>query len=178
MFSFFKKSPKKPEYTENVWTEKAYKYQALHQDMLNAIDSGEKVFIFTHFEKTLKEICFVLEQMKVNFYQFSKGDDTSIISFNQVVIFQADALQKNTIHQLQRLPSHAPALFYIIEHFPIRQNDEELLATLFEISPRSKPIFYISLDDAVLQQFVTTNLKQILEKLGIKPEESINLDGN
>jgi preprotein translocase subunit SecA len=173
MFSLLKKlfsSP--PIIPEKVWAMKAYKYQGLYQDTLQAHKNGEKVLIFTQFEKTLEEACFVLEQKKVNFYRFSKGDEVAILNFHQLAVFQVNALQKNTIKDLQSLLHQAPVQLFIIEHHPLRANDEELIAILREIAPQSEPIFYTSLEDAVLAQFATDNLKQLLEKLGMKPDES------
>ncbi|SFE84124.1 P-loop NTPase family protein [Thermoflexibacter ruber] len=173
MFSLLKKlfsSP--PIIPEKVWAMKAYKYQGLYQDILQAHKNGEKVLIFTQFEKTLEEVCFVLEQKKLNFYRFSKGEEVAILNFNQLAIFQANALQKNTVKDLQKLLHQAPVQLFIIEHHPLRTNDEELIATLREIAPQSQPVFYTSLEDAVLAQFATDNLKQLLHKLGMKPEES------
>lgn len=174
MFSFLKKSPKKPAYKENVWVSKAYKYQGLYEDIKETINLGGKTLIFTHFAKTYEEIAFVLEQMSVNFYRFQKGDDTAILSFNQVAVFQADTLQSHTIKQLQSLIVPKSDRFCIIEHFPMREHDDTLLDTLAEINVEVKPTFYISLDDAVLKPFIGENLAEMLEKLGMKPEECIS----
>jgi len=158
---------------EKVWATKAYKYQGLYEDILQANKNGEKVLIFTQFEKTYEEVCFVLEQKNLNFYKFNKGDEVAILNFNQLAIFQATALQRNTIKDLQRLLLQAPVQFFIIEHHPLRAEDEKLIATLNEISPQIQPVFYTSLEDAVLAKFATENLKQLLEKLGMQPEESL-----
>lgn len=174
MFSLLKKLFSSPTIiSERVWTTRAYKYQGLYQDILQAYKNGEKVLIFTQFEKTLEEVCFVLEQKELNFYKFNKGDDIAILNFNQLAVLQVNALQKNTVKDLQKLLHQDPVQLFIIEHHPLRANDEELITMLKEIAPQSAPIFYTSLEDAVLAQFATDNLKQILDKLGMKPEEGL-----
>jgi hypothetical protein len=174
MFSFFKKTAKKAEFEEKVWTEKAYKYQAMYQDLKEITANGGKVLILTHFEKTFEEICFVLEQMQVSFYKFVKGDNTAILSLNQVAVFQADALYNANVQSLQAIFSQIHAQFFVIEHFPLKKNDDDLFETLLKIAPKAKVVFYTSLEDALLHQFVTENMKQMLEKLGHQPEESIS----
>ncbi len=174
MFSFFKKTPKIPEFEEKVWTEKAHKYQALYEDLEKTVAEGGKVLIFAHFEKTFEEICFVLAQMKVNFYQFAKGDNTAILSLNQVAVLQTNALINANEKSLNAIFSQTYTQFFVIEHFPLLTNDIALLERLAEIAPKVKPVFYISLEDAVLQQFVTEDFKQLLEKMGYRAEESIS----
>lgn len=176
MFSWFNKSVKRPDYTEKVWVSKPYKYQGLYEDVQETIKLGGKAFIFTHFKKTLEEIAFVLEQKKVNFYKFSRDDNTAILSFRQVAIFQADVLQNDDRLKklLREFVSSKADRFCIVEHFPLRKNDDDLLYALSEVKEDLKPTFYIGLDDAVLKPFIGNNLVEVLEKLGMKPEESIS----
>jgi hypothetical protein len=174
MLSFLKKifSNSEPTFQEKVWMSKPYKFQGLYEDLSEITKTGHKAFIFTHFEKTYQEVCFVLEQKEIPFYQFQKGDDTSILAFNQVAIFQANALEKRVIENLQS--QQIPVRCLILEHFPLRTNDEELLAKLKTIAPQATPVFYTSLEDAALQPFVTENLKQIMVKMGMKADESVS----
>ena len=175
MFSWLKKTPKRPPYNEKVWISKAYKYQGLYNDIQEIIKNGGKIFIFTHFEKTSEEVAFILEQMKINHYLFEKEDNTAILSFQQVAIFHAISIQSSEIiKHLQSFAAHSSLCFYIIEHFPLQQGDDNLLTTLTEINPAIKPTFYTALDDPTLKPFITDTLTQTLEKLGLKPEESIS----
>jgi hypothetical protein len=173
MFSFFKKSPKKPAYDEKVWTEARYKWEALGRDVLAATQAGSRAVVAAHFAQTVDELRRLLVGLGVEFGQLT-DDRPGIPPPAQVYVVQASQLAGTGAATFQRALGAGTVACFVTEHFPLPQGDLDLLLALAELAPQAKPMFYTSLDDAVLRPFVGGSLLPLLERLGLEPGESFS----
>jgi len=174
MFSFFKKQPSKPTYEESVWIEQSHKYQGLIEDVTAAGQGGETTLIFAHFAQTVAEVVAALSSAKIGFQAYTMTDRPTDLMTAKVLVVQADILQAPALYALKPLVARGTVRFALADHYPLLSKDLALLETLFTLAPAVKPMFYTSLEDETLKRFISGDLKQMLEKLGMKPDERIN----
>ncbi len=174
MFSFFKKQPKKPSYEESVWIEQRNKYQGLVEDVTAAGQAGETALIFAHFAHTIAEVVAALSSAKIGYQAYTMTDRPTDLTVAKVLVVQADILQAPALYALKPMVARGTVRFALADHHPLLSKDLALLETLFTLAPAVKPMFYTSLEDAILKRFITDDFKQLLEKMGMKPDERIN----
>jgi hypothetical protein len=174
MFSFFKKSPKKPAYDEKVWLEKAYKYQGLSRAVAEAINAGYKVLVLAHFEHTLVELGAMLGQSGTPFLSFTDKHHPDHFGDARLLLVQASVLRSPRVAALRQSLGTGLVECFIAEHFPLPHRDFDLLTDLAELAPATKPCFFVSLEDALLRPFASDNLKQLMERMGMPPDEVIS----
>jgi hypothetical protein len=173
MFSFFKKSPKKPAYEDKVWTEARYKWEALGRDVASAAQAGQKVVVAAHFAQTVDELHRLVVGLGLEFGLLT-DDRPGIPPPAQVYVVQASRLAGAGAAMFQRALGPAQVAVMVAEHFPLPQADLDLLLALAELAPQAKPAFYTALDDSFLSRFVGDGLTPMLERLGLEPGECFN----
>lgn len=86
----------------------------------------------------------------------------------------ADAARVSAASLLQWLAPAKPLRLMVAEFGATAADDEQLLQRIND--PRLKNLtveFHVSLDDAALKSIVSPQLRQILQQLGLKPDEPI-----
>jgi hypothetical protein len=174
LFSIFK-SDKFP-YSDKVWKTKHPAWRGMLTDALLAITQGHTPVVITFFDQTHNELLSFLQQQGVPFYELNMNSISQAMLQEKVVfICSASQISSSTIVDafLQSVSKKSKMRMLFAGHYPLHAKEEKILRKLRLLSPAATFTFYSSLDEPVFDLFGGDSLALLLEKLGLKDDESI-----
>lgn len=166
MFSLFKKKDQGPTFRDWVWaTDKAYWLQMLAT--LGKATASEPVWVVSSFPDNLKALAEKLDKMQVAYKTVSYTSDLD----PQVPVC---LLQGSWLMQwqgaLQAMPQRR---IFFMEHYPLPVRDTELRTRAANQLGTAQLYYFISLEGPMIQLFGGERIVNMLQQLGMNPEELI-----
>ncbi len=173
LFSFLKSD--KPSYTDRVWKSKPMAWRGMIMDALTSITKNEVPIVFTYFEKEQTEVLDYLTEKKVPYYQLSSELSGEAAQQEKVVfVCNATFIQSSALLNLLRgWQAKGKVSFLFAGHYPLPSKEDQIIQKLNTAFPQCPIIFYSSLDEPAFEIFGSDRIVGLLEKLGVKEEESI-----
>ncbi|HAN79266.1 MAG TPA: hypothetical protein DCQ31_16610 [Bacteroidales bacterium] len=165
MFSFFKK--KKPSFINTIYMTDAAKLNALFQLVKNAANT-EAVLVFSSFEESLFELKRNAELQGITCHEM-----TSVADFNQGKVLNLLASVRLLEPSFSKPNAMAAVKVLGLEHYPILKTNELLFDACIKNYAKAVPVIYLSFDSPVMTIFGSDRIKEILGRLGMDPNESI-----
>ncbi len=171
---FFSSSKPKPSYTDKVWKASSFCLKGMMTDALKAITDGRAPIVIPYFSESQETIIQFLSLNKVPFFLIETGgsaealDQTQVVLVSSVKFFQS----AEAVDFLTKLSNKLSFQLLFFGHYPIPSKENKLLERLSNIKSLTST-FYSSLDEPSFEIFGATNVMSIMEKLGLKDEESI-----
>ncbi|MCU0436809.1 MAG: hypothetical protein MUC49_02780 [Raineya sp.] len=172
MFSFFSKKPSVPliKLEDKVWMNTSARLTGLLQDAQIQVETKPVlvVYFFERTENTLQEV-FKLGQKPYVFVNTAED----LKDNKQIHILSESAFHQHA-EKIKNLFASKELVVMLAEHYPLNQNEDEILFKLGEISLKTKAYGYIDFDDPILKMFGGERILELLKKMGIKESESIS----
>ena len=154
MFGFFKK---KPELVckDYIWKNENTKYNAL---MKHLQQCEKSVFVY-YFEDTRAEAEKHLNTAHLNFSTESHTFAGKVWLLSANNLLHLSALENRSV--------------FFAEHHPSYSHEQSIKTHLLNNLAVRELIFYTSFEDKLLQMFGSERILQLMEKMGMKDDESI-----
>ena len=172
LFGFLKSD--KPSYSDKVWMTRDAALKGMMTEALLSLTKSEVPLVLSFFED---------KQQEVIDFATSKNAPHSVIDSNSLTNNDKSVLLMNA----QWLSSSSQAMDFLIQlskavklnvmfygHYPIPEKENQLLSkisTTIKIGTTVK--FFSSLDDRAFEMFGADNIKNIMERMGMKEDEAI-----
>jgi hypothetical protein len=174
MFSFFGKKPSVPliKLEDKVWVTASARLTGLLQDAQIQAETKPVlvVYFFERTENTLQEV-FKLGQKPYVFVNSSED-----LKDNKQIYILSESAFHQYAEKIKNLFTSKEFVVMFAEHYPLHQNEDEILFKLGEISLKAKAYGYIDFEDPILnlKMFGGERILELLKKMGIKESESIS----
>jgi hypothetical protein len=171
---FSSEKSKKPSYIDKVWKASSFCLKGMMTDALLLIKEGKAPIVIPHFIESQETIVQFLSSNNVPYFLIEVGGSAEALRQSQVVYVSSARFYQSTesIDFFNKLSSKKPSQLLFFGHYPIPSKENKLLERLANI--KSLTInFYSSLDEPSFEIFGSIQIISVMEKLGLKDEESI-----
>jgi len=170
----FSSSKPKPSYTDKVWKASSFCLKGMMTDALRLITEETLPIVVPHFSESQEKIIQFLSSNNVPYFLIETGSAAEALSQSQVVYFSSVKFFQSaeSVDFFAKLSSKKPIQLLFYGHYPIPAKEDKLLERLVNIKSLTTT-FYSSLDESSFEIFGASNIISVMEKLGVKDEESI-----
>jgi preprotein translocase subunit SecA len=157
-----------------VWLTRDAMWTGVLADVAGARRDGSAVVLVAHFRDTLEELYRRLEAAGVpvrasagtlDAGRLGGGDDA------EIPLVRSDALAF-----AGRAPDGRPdgwLRVVVVERYPLRSREDAIERAAAAV-PGARVVYHCSLDDELLQAFASDKLRDLMTRLGQRPDESIS----
>jgi len=143
-------------------------------DALKAITEEKTPVVIPHFFESQETVIQFLFSNNVPYFLVETGGSTEALEQSRVVfVSSVKFFQSNeSIDFFTKLSANKPLQLLFFGHYPLPSKENKLLERLVNVKSLATT-FYSSLDESSFEIFGADNIISIMEKLGLKDEESI-----
>jgi preprotein translocase subunit SecA len=175
--SWFKKNDKSKRLDDKVFINDNSKFKALTADIKKRSVENVPLFAVCFFDDTKEKLSRMLDDQQIKYRNIDKGfaGDLSISSEGEIHLMYAKTLSR--VFNLKRTNQRSEKLeacFIFTEHYPVFSKEEAVIDKIDTLTEnKAEILFYVSLDEALLQVFGSDNIKIMMQKMGLKESECI-----
>ena len=143
-------------------------------DALRLITEGKAPIVIPHFSESQETIIQFLSSNNVPYFLIETGGSAEALSQSQVVYVSSVKFFQSAeaIDFLTKLSNKRSFQLLFLGHYPIPSKENKLLERLANINSFTTT-FYSSLDEPSFEIFGAAQIISVVEKLGLKDDESI-----
>lgn len=153
-----------------VWFDREIKLAKISERTINA-RQDRNVVVLSHFEKTRSEIASSLRALSVQFAPFVDAAVLCEPGTGKVWLGLANAFQSPGL--VVNRDAGVAVEMIVAEHHPLYSKDRELIEAAEKLQCAVELTFYFSLDDPLVQRFGGISLQELMTRLGMNKDESI-----
>jgi GTPase Era involved in 16S rRNA processing len=171
LFSFLKSD--KPPHSDKVWMKKEAALKGMMTGALQALTHGEVPVVLSFFTDKHQEIIEFASSNGVPYTTVDENPANRLTQDNTVLVIDAQRLNNFQSFINFISTSLKPVTFLFYGHYPIPAKENQLLAKISEEKKLQGITFFSSLDDHAFEMFGADNIKNIMQKMGLKEDEAI-----
>jgi hypothetical protein len=169
MFSLFKKAPFTT--SDKVWMTKAECCKGLATEALKAITRTEIPIVISFFDDAGDDVEDYFRHHSVPYVNWSI--ESMLDNEDHKIVFCSKADQLEHLLKSNSRIAKSKLCFLLYGHHPLIAPEEHLLSNLHTLTKANYFLFFISLDNPLMETFGVDHIKSLMGTLGIKPDECI-----
>jgi len=173
---WFKKTPKSKRLEDKVCLNDKSKYAAIVDELKQKLKDFKSIIVICYFDETKEILIKMLEELQIKYrLENEYVSDLQISNEPEIHIIKAKTLNKIYNVKQNNLKEGKQAVnFLFVEHYPIYSKEEALLYKIDSLTTYNAVIlFFVSLDEPLLQVFGSDNIKVMMQRLGLTETECI-----
>jgi hypothetical protein len=172
MFSFSKKSS--PTTTDKVWKTKSGCHKGLATAGLQALTHSQTPIVFSFFQDEQDRFAAFLFTNRVTYFVMASGNSSEAPQQGSVFLMDAFSIESaDAIDFLVRRSKASPLAIFFLGHYPLPAPENKVLEKLIPHVGSNPIVFYLSLEDALLQTFGSDRIRPLMETMGMANDECI-----
>jgi hypothetical protein len=159
---------------DRVWFDSQIRFQQIGRRIAEAVASRKTVVLLAHFESTLLAITSELRRLNVRYERVSMFDSSAVCGSagGRVLIGLARAFQPSSGFVASDAKVNVEII--VAEHHPLRSRDDEVINAAKRLSCEVQLSFQFSLDDPLMKYFGSTQIQDLMTRLGMPLDECIS----
>jgi preprotein translocase subunit SecA len=160
---------------DRVWFSTEIKLQQLREAIVGAHSANRSILVLSHFEDTITKIGWLLREAGIRFERFSVAHSGEVCFARPGSVWVGLVRAFAPPSALAASPPIESRIDVVVsEHHPMQSKDEELIKAASKLNCHVDLCFYFSLDDPLLDHVGSTNLQQLMKRLGMSERECIS----
>jgi hypothetical protein len=165
----------KPSFSDKVWMTKPAAVKGIMTDALQCLIQGEVPVVLSFFSDKQQDIIDFIGANHIPHSFLNADTPFGIGSDKSVLLMDAQWLHASSegfdLLVRQSRSSAVRLLFY--GHYPIPEKESQLLSKVAAAAITKKICFYSSLEDRAFEMFGADHIRSLMEKMGMKEDESV-----
>lgn len=171
MFSFFgKKDLPLVRLDDVIWISQEAKWAALLENLQKSVESKPTWLIY-FFERTFNTLQTLLTNLQKPYEWVQSAENLKDTS--KIWIFSANEFRHLSSYLKKDFANKELSVFFA-EHYPLAEEENEILKKIGDISFKAKAYVYTSFDEPILKKFSGDKILEMLKKMGAKETESLS----
>jgi len=176
---FFKKKTATKRLDDKVRTTKPFKYKGIAEQVQTANSAGDYSLIICFFQQSVDEIKNTFSSKSLNFktidYVGNAGDIHAFAEYKTFLLSAEVVLNSQEIKYFLQKHKEFNIQVFIAEHYPMLSHEKrvtDLLDSLIDL--KLNYCFFSALDEPLFKVFGGERITAVIEKLGMKEDETIS----
>jgi len=174
---WFKKTPKSKRLEDKVYMDDKSKYNAIIEELKLHKISATPLFVVYFFDEIKEKVIKLFEEQQIKYHIIEPEfvGDLNLSAEGEIYLIKAKTLNKVfNLKQINHKAEKQNSSFLFVEHYPIFSKEEAILNKIDLLTENKGVVwFYDSLDDPLLHVFGSDNIKVMMQRFGLKENESI-----
>ncbi len=173
---WFKKTPKLQRLDDKVYINTLSKSKAISDSIKQMLGKSSPTFVVYYFEETGDNVIKLFEEQGIKYHKTEAEFVGEVqVRNSEINIIKAKTLGKvHNIRQNSLNSEKQPLTFLFVEHYPIFSKEEVILNKIGELTAyNASVLFYISLNEPLLQMFGSEKITSLMKTLGLKDDECV-----
>ena len=179
IFDWLRKSNRFTFYEDHYALTRSSLWASLHQPILDCISNRDLVLLIAHFPDKFSELIQQLETWKLDFEVVTnKIDDHWLTEKNSstapsVVYVSLAEMIAPPMSSRELDESKMPISLIMVERHPVFERDTNIENFARRVSTKTKLGYFISLDDAIVKNLISSEMVQLMKQMGLSDHDLI-----
>lgn len=141
--------------TDKIWMTKKFKMRGIVDHLSSILSKRSSVILFTHFKKSLEEICSVLNEYQIKYSIVDHTTDLFTVlntEFDHVLVSSSEQIPRSMFGQIQNKSNELISII-VSEHHPLQEEDARIIEYGKTVTTNCEVVFFSCLEDELFKYF-------------------------